>query len=115
MNKQKKISLILIDDDPLVHKIWKIKSEQLPSTTFHSYKNIEEFTSSAILFQKSAYLFIDFNIQGEQLKKEKLEYIKKLGFSNLYIISGYIPDSLVGAFIGEVMGIRNKEFPFDLM
>jgi hypothetical protein len=84
----KVLPIVLVDDDKLVHINWSsyCKKNGLP---FFAYKSIEEFLAVSSSFDKSTRIYIDSNL-GDGIKGEiESEKIFKLGFTNLYLATGY--------------------------
>lgn len=103
-------TMILIDDDKLIHLAWKqfaLKSS-LKLISCHSSAECFDLLNSQSI-HSSSYIFIDYNLgseNGYDLAKKLFE----MGYQNLHMSSGnsdYISDEEK-----ILKSIRGKEFPF---
>jgi len=97
---------ILLDDDFLVHSCWKIDAESR-NKKFIGFQTVGEFFARADEFDFSSPLFVDSNlgsgIKGEEVSKRAFE----LGFKNVYLCTGYEPDSFPA--MPWLKGIKGKD------
>ncbi|MDA8791645.1 hypothetical protein N9N67_00295 [Bacteriovoracaceae bacterium] len=91
MNIEK--SLILIDDDILVHKTWKMMAEKKGQILF-SYFDVESFMNDLYCYDKDIRIFIDSNLKNGKKGEREAERITKVGFFNIHLASGEILDKL---------------------
>ncbi|MEE6249482.1 MAG: hybrid sensor histidine kinase/response regulator [Bdellovibrionota bacterium] len=78
---------VLIDDDPLVRKIWKMSAGK-NQENFISFSSAEDFMAASAKIPKDAEIYIDVdlgNVRGDQWSKEVYE----LGFENIQITTGF--------------------------
>jgi len=100
---------ILIDDDELIHLIWKdvakSKNKQLKS-----FFSVDEFFNTNQSIDPKSTIFIDSNL-GPNIKGEEVaSKIYALGFEKIYLITGYSKESFPN--IPFIMGIQGKEPPW---
>lgn len=80
-------TLVLIDDDELVHQTWEMMAKQ-NQQTLHSYYDVDSFIKDCEKFAKDIIIFIDsylkFDLKGEVESKR----IYDLGFTNIHLASG---------------------------
>jgi signal transduction histidine kinase len=83
---------ILLDDDDLVHACWAMDAKS-KNKKLIGFQNVDEFFARADEFDFSSPLFVDSNLgsglKGEVVSKRAFE----LGFKNVYLCTGYEPDS----------------------
>ncbi|MEC9283207.1 MAG: hybrid sensor histidine kinase/response regulator [Bdellovibrionota bacterium] len=99
---------VLIDDDPLVRKIWKM-SAGANKESFLSFKSAEDFMAEANNVPKDAEIFIDVDlgsVRGDQWSKE----VYDLGFENIKITTGF--DDLDLSNMPWIKGKISKAPPF---
>jgi signal transduction histidine kinase/FixJ family two-component response regulator len=86
-------SVILIDDDRLIHLNWKMfcKKNQIG---FKGFMSIAEFLAASLTLDKSSTIFIDSNLSDGVKGEIESEKIFKLGFFNLYLATGYEKNSI---------------------
>ena len=100
--------LILIDDDTLVHMMWKYVAKD---------KNLKllvllEFNQSDFLSpNRETPIYIDKNLIGRS-GIEVAKVLHDLGFSRLYIASGEALDP--HNLPSYISGIQGKEFPLEI-
>lgn len=101
--------IILIDDDALVRMAWSYyaRTKKRPLRAFASYP---EFLQALPTIARNAQIYIDSHLgdgsRGEVISEE----IARAGFSDLYLSTGYPPESLQKpAWIRAIIG---KEPPF---
>lgn len=96
--------IVLIDDDELVHMSWtmSLSKEGVRTETFFSINSFLEVTSK---YPFETPIYIDSNL-GPNLRGEILsEKIANLGFTELYIATGYDPETIERPnWIKEVRG-----------
>jgi signal transduction histidine kinase len=86
-------SIILIDDDRLVHLNWKTYCKR-SGLEFSGFMSINDFMAASASFDKASRIYIDSNL-GDGIKGEiESEKIFALGFLNLYLATGYEKDSI---------------------
>ena len=85
--------VVLIDDDELLHMSW-MRYCKKNSIGLSAYSSIENFINNSHGYPKDTSIYIDSNL-GDGIKGEiESEEIFKLGFSNLYMATGYEKDSI---------------------
>ena len=101
--------LILIDDDQLIHDIWKMVAKS-KNKILHCYYDVKTFLSVSTKFSPTIPIFIDSNlgknIRGEIISRE----ISNAGFINIILQTGYELDN-IPAWIKYQQG---KGFPENL-
>ena len=83
---------ILLDDDPLVHQVWKAAADiyQKSLTAFTTPKTFLEELSS---FSRKCPVYLDVNL-GEMDGTQLLPEMESLGFERVYLITGDPPESI---------------------
>jgi signal transduction histidine kinase len=103
------VDCILLDDDFLVHSCWKMAAE-MRNIKFIGFQNVDEFFARADALDVSSPLFVDSNlgngIKGEDISRRAFE----LGFKNVYLCTGYEPDSFPP--MPWLKGIKGKDPAF---
>jgi signal transduction histidine kinase len=85
--------IILIDDDELVHLSWK-RSAYKANREIKTYFTIEDFMAENHLFELSTGIYVDSNLKGNIKGEIESEKIFNKGFSNIYLATGYSPESI---------------------
>ncbi len=99
---------VLIDDDPLVHKVWQMRAEQLSINLFNFF-DYDAFEKSHRHFHKSAQIFVDSDLNDAIKGEDRLPQIKSLGFTNISLATGYPRDHFSKDLDYNIVG---KEPPF---
>ena len=102
---KEKFDLVLIDDDDLIHLMWKFMSNQkqlklLALTDFNS----ADFNH----LQPDTPIFIDKNLSGKS-GLEVAKHLNTLGFKKLFIASG--EDLELNDMPEFISGVQGKDFP----
>lgn len=99
-------SAVLIDDDIYTQMTWKLAARKA-DVSLTSFCSVEEFIQASSSFRKDDPIYIDSNL-GPDLKGEVLsEEIFKMGFTNLYVATGYLSQDVVKpSWIKDVLGKR---------
>ena len=101
---------VLIDDDRLVHMVWKV-SARSNGKTLDTFSTPREFLAKVGQLDKTTPIYVDLKL-GEGVRGE--EFAKELharGFRNLYLATGHQPESLPEMpWIKQVLG---KKAPWD--
>lgn len=105
-----KYDACLIDDDHLIHLTWKIAAKDA-GKNFIGFKSIEDFLEKESELEKCTPISIDVNL-GDGIKgTEVAEKLHCLGFSKLYLATGYEREAL--EFVPEcIVEVRNKDPQF---
>ncbi len=100
---------VLIDDDPLVQKVWLMvaKSKGVPLAVFSSPA---EFDSSTEVANTASTIFIDSELADGVKGEEFAERLHTRGFANLYLATGKSPDSFPP--MPWIKGVVGKEAPW---
>ncbi|MGE3607936.1 MAG: ATP-binding protein [Bacteriovoracaceae bacterium] len=86
-------TIVLIDDDRLVHLNWERRFRE-SKFTLASFYSVKDFLNKRHHFKDLTNIYIDSNL-GEGLRGEELsEEIFKAGFVNLYLVTGFDPQSI---------------------
>lgn len=108
-NTLKDSDYILIDDDDLVHSVWKLsaKKNNKNLSTFHT---IKDFIDQSEKYNCDAIIYVDSNlkdnIKGEVASKE----ISDLGFKNIILATGH--EESVIEKPEWIIKIQGKDPPF---
>ena len=98
------IKVILIDDDKLIHMLWKREISKL-NHQFIAFLSVADFLAYSEKITKDSYIFIDSDL-GNGLKGEvESERISNLKFQRLYLTTGYPKNSISKPiWIKEIIG-----------
>jgi FixJ family two-component response regulator len=103
--------IVLIDDDHLIQLGWKFAAKQA-GLTISCFSSIELFCKEHEKFPLSSIIYVDSNL-GENIKGEvESKKIFELGFSQIYITTGYSPDDISAGRIPWIKGVISKDPPF---
>jgi signal transduction histidine kinase/FixJ family two-component response regulator len=103
-----KNKMVLIDDDPLVRKLWQL-SARAKNIDFKAYASPKDFMDASSEISKDTSLFIDVDL-GESSGLEWSKDLFELGYKDLRITTGFDDIDLSGSpWIKEVL---SKEPPF---
>lgn len=83
---------ILLDDDSLVHMMWKLEAKKANAKIecFTNKEELEDFLLSQDW--KDAYIYLDSDL-GDGVKGEELaSKLHQLGYQNLFLTTGHDPD-----------------------
>lgn len=102
-------SIVLIDDDPLVHMVWKVEAKK-KNIDFKAFTSINEFLNNCDTIDKDSSIYIDSNL-GDDIKGEiESEEVYKRGYHHLYLATGHTPEEIeCPSWIKEICG---KKPPF---
>jgi hypothetical protein len=93
-------AIILIDDDPANHFIWKQEGEA-QAKKVSTFLTLDEFASHQHIFSRDANVYVDWYLGGAGTGGEVARSVRTLGFKNVRITTG-----LEGLDLGEY----SKEF-----
>ncbi|MGK0367848.1 MAG: signal transduction histidine kinase [Thermoproteota archaeon] len=100
--------VVLIDDDSLIHLFWKISAEK-ENLIVDTYFDVESFLEKSSLYESNTNIYVDSNLSNNSKGEVESEKISKLGFSNIYLSTGYSKDDIEKpSWIHSVIG---KDFP----
>ncbi|MHB1948718.1 MAG: ATP-binding protein [Gammaproteobacteria bacterium] len=100
--------LILLDDKKLVTKTWQIESKK-HNKKIVTFNNKEVFMRYIDLFDKKVSVYLDSHL-GEEKGEEIARELYEMGFSALYLSTGYESKKFVN--MPWIKGIIGKEPPF---
>lgn len=105
---KKKPDYVLVDDDLLVHEIWKMSAQgkNLTALYFESGKSL---LSEVDNLETSTRFFIDSNLSNNEKGENLARELFQLGFQNLYLATGYEPENFKHVY--WLKGIVGKEPP----
>ncbi len=92
-SKEAKNPIILIDDDELVHLSWK-RSASRANREIKTYFTINDFLVDEHLHDLSSGIYVDSNLKDNIKGEIESEKIFKKGFTNIYLATGYSPESI---------------------
>lgn len=102
------IDLVLIDDDPLVHAVWKLEAKTFAKTLmcfFDSVSCLRQINE----IPKTTPIFVDFSLGNGVLGTDLALNLKNLGFAKIFIFSGF--DVLPVPAPAGVKVLCGKDFP----
>jgi hypothetical protein len=106
---QERLDGILIDDDALVHMVWK-KEAGNKKKAFKGYNDPEEFFAEHVRFHQETPIYVDMHLGNGKNGNEISKKIFDLGFRNIYIATGFRPDDFEQ--LGHVRSVCGKEPPW---
>ena len=102
------VSLILIDDDLLVHKLWEL-SASLKNLKIGAFYNLESFLECCFAYSYDTPLYVDVSL-GHGIRGEDVSHkLHLLGFEKIYLTTGH--SSEMFKKMEWVKSIVGKEFP----
>lgn len=101
--------IILIDNDPIMRKIWQLEAEDL-GVKFKTAANKEEINFRGVA--KDAQIYVDLNLDDKSCGLEICEWLYKQGFKHIFLTTA---DSRVKAppyvtVVGKEFPLSEKEF-----
>lgn len=104
VEQRKKIDIVLIDDDELVHMTWKTAARNARKK-LKAYHRPEDFLEDAHDISLETPVYIDSDL-GEGVRGESFaETFHAQGFKQIYLCTGFEPSSLrKGQFITSIVG-----------
>jgi len=75
---------VLIDDMILVRREWKISAEKF-GIHFYSYRTIDEFLDESSTYDKDTLIFLDRNLNNNQLGEYEAVRILERGFKYIFL------------------------------
>ena len=85
---ENKKTIVLIDDDRLVHLNWSSYCKK-NGLQFHGFKSIAQFIAFSTGIDKASKIYIDSNLEDGIKGEIESEKIFNLGYLNLYLATGY--------------------------
>lgn len=108
-----KKSAILLEDDLLISKMWKIEADR-NNIDLKTFSSSNDFFIHLEHCPKNIYIFIDENI-SENEKGSKIAYqLSSQGFYNLYLCTGYDAKEFKHTK-GYINAILGKDYPRDIL
>lgn len=83
--------IVLIDDDSLIHSLWKSRALK-SGVDLSCFSSIEEFLKKSDEFSKDTQIFVDSDLGSEVRGEVAAKKIFDLGFTQLKLCSGYVYD-----------------------
>ncbi len=109
IESEKKVDAILIDDDSLVHLCWKQGAKE-KHKSLASFSTEEEFMRVSSMFAKNTPIYVDVSLANGVRGELVAMRISKIGFSNVYLATGYEPDGFLN--LPFIKGVIDKNPPF---
>lgn len=100
---------VLIDDDELIHRFWRIEAKA-NGVRLHCFKTAGEFLHVKDRFAKDVPIYIDVHLGGGVRGEEVGERLSQEGFGRLYLATGGDAAALAG--LRWVKGVISKEPPW---
>lgn len=101
-----KYDACLIDDDSLIHLSWKFAAEEA-GVNFIGFDSFEAFLERESEIDKNTPISLDVDLGGNVSGIEIAAQIHKLGYSNIYLATGYDKEYL-NSLPNYVIDVRNK-------
>lgn len=103
------LDAVLIDDDELVHTVWRVAA-RTNGKTLDAFSTPKEFLAKVGRLDRKTPIYVDSKlgdgVRGEELAKE----LHEKGFRNLYLATGHDRDALRS--MPWIKGIVGKEAPW---
>ena len=100
---------VLIDDDPIVHRIWD-RAARTAGRTLNSFSNVDDFLAKCADFGSDTPIYLDSHL-GNGVRGETLaRAIHAQGFSKIYLVTGFSKKDF--APTPEIRGIMDKNPPW---
>ncbi|MEZ4704559.1 MAG: hypothetical protein R3A11_05120 [Bdellovibrionota bacterium] len=106
MLQSMKPDLVLIDDDPLIHKAWDLDAKRLGKTLLCFY-SLEDFLKSSC--PKDVPIYVDCFV-GKTKAVQQVNVILDRGYCKITLVSS-LPSLVRKIYGSESLEISNKEFP----
>lgn len=101
---------VLIDDDHLVHAVWKVAA-RTNGKTLDAFSTPREFLAKVGRLDKTTPIYVDSKLGEGVLGEDFAKELHAQGFRNLYLATGHHRDSLpVMPWIKEIVG---KKAPWE--
>ena len=100
---------ILLDDDRLVHMVWKAEARRCGKKLL-TFSEPEAFFGELSKIDTNASIYIDSNLGDGVLGQDLVQRVAELGFTNIYLSTGYEVSSF-----GHIPGLKSvvgKDPPF---
>jgi hypothetical protein len=105
---------VLVDDDLLVHLIWKSAADSAGRTLL-AFESAEELESQLDLIDRSAPLYIDSNLGDGDRGEDLARRYHDEGFSTIWLATGSSPeDFAMASEMPWLKGIVGKSPPVEL-
>ena len=105
----RKLDAILIDDDPLVHAVWKM-SAKTRSKSLEVFFSIDEFNARSFAIEFTVPIYVDSSLGGGVKGEEFAKSLHEQGFSEVYLATGFSADRFIS--MPWLRGIVGKESPW---
>ena len=86
-------SVVLIDDDELMHMTWKMEAEK-SDIRLSTFKSVADFLDVASDFTNDSVIYVDSNLSDGLKGEIESEKIAKLGFYEIHLATGYSADDI---------------------
>lgn len=85
---ERRLAVILIDDDPLVRKTWESSSTGFGKSVF-TYSSVEDFLIDAPNFSFLSEVYVDSNLGDGRKGEQESLVVAAQGFKRIYLATGY--------------------------
>lgn len=100
---------VLLDDDELIHQIWKLGAQQF-GASLKTYKTDREFFQELDSYDKKTPFYVDSNlgagVRGEDIAKQLFDQ----GFYEVFLATGYPSEKFAG--LPGIKKVVGKESPW---
>ncbi len=103
------IDAILIDDDPLMHSVWRMAAK-VHGKSLRCFAKPRDFLAVATEFPKKTPIYVDQNLGEGAMGTCFAKTLSGLAFSRIYIATGSDPSSIPES--SSIFGVIGKEPPF---
>lgn len=114
--KPDKISILVIDDDPVIRQTWKLQCKVWNIPNIYSFESMEECVQSDVDLNRVDLAFVDKNIEGSAWATDTLiAHLKSGGVRKVWISSGEAFQDLENDLTCEAAdGIVEGKIPLEI-
>ena len=110
MNEIKKTDAVLIDDDTLVHLVWRMSASQKGKNVL-VFSRVEEFENNSFDLDVNVPIYLDSQLGEEGLGEDLAERLQAKGFTNIFLCTGFSKDMIKNHQL--IQGVVGKEPPWE--
>lgn len=83
------IAYVLIDNDPLIHKMWEMAAVK-GNVSIRTYRTVQSFLDDCAQYSADVSIYIDSELDNDLRGEIESQKIYDKGFKNIYLASGSI-------------------------
>jgi hypothetical protein len=100
---------VLLDDDPLVHMMWKLAAKKAGKSLI-AFSKVADLRAQALTLPKSTPIYLDSDLGPEGRGEVIAQELRAQGFTELYLVTGYEPGQF--AHLTWLKGVLGKGAPW---